>query len=211
MDFSFFIKLLKLLKQKQLIKNIKNKGEKIMKNKFLLGATKDKELVFGKFEITTRNNFQEFLVSFNIVIPFDGDNFDLEEYFEDWVEGLDKEYLYDLCEQNYCAPQELVNALVEDCVDVRDAMDCSLYPKVVEVDGVHYYFESSGCGQYDTRENMEFYTNKEAYDLLIELRDKYDLKEIDEEGIEKAKKIEKLLVTIDEKQWIADYIQKEEL
>lgn len=182
-----------------------------MKNKFLLGATKDKELVFGEFEITTRNNFQEFSAFFDIVIPFDGDNFDLEEYFEDWVEDLDKEFLYDLCEQNWCAPQELVNVLANNCVDVRDAIDCSLYPKVVEVDGVHYFFESSCCGQRDSRENIEFYTNKEAYDLLIELKDKYNLKEIDEEGIRKAKKIEKLLVTIDEKQWIADYIQKEEL
>lgn len=182
-----------------------------MRNKYLLGATKDKELVFGGFEITTRNNFQEFSASFDVVIPFDGDNFDLEEYFEDWVEGLDKEYLYDLCEQNWCAPQELVNALVDNCDDVRDVMDCSLYPEVVEVDGVHYYFKSSFCGQYDTREDMEFYTNKEAYDLLIELWDKYHLKEIDSEGVEKMNKVIKALRTTIETEWIADYIQKEEL
>lgn len=56
-----------------------------MKNKFLLGATKNKELVFGEFEITTRNGFQEFSASFKAVIPFDGDNFDLEEYYEYWI------------------------------------------------------------------------------------------------------------------------------
>lgn len=182
-----------------------------MRNKYLLGATQNKELVFGELEITTRNNFQEFSASFDVVIPFDGDDFDLEEYYEDWIEDLDKECLYDLCERNWCAPQELANALAKNCVDVRDAIDCSLYPEVVEVDGVDYYFESSCCGQHDTREDMECYTNKEAYDLVIELWDKYHLKEIDEEGVEKMKKTMKLLETIDEEEWIANYIQKEEL
>lgn len=182
-----------------------------MKNKFLLGATKNKELVFGEFEITTRNGFQEFSASFEAVIPFDGDNFDLEEYYEYWIEDLDKECLYDLCERNWCAPQELANALADNCVDVRDAIDCSLYPEVIEVDGVHYYFESSSGGQYDTRKDMEFYTNKEAYDLLIELWDKYHLKEIDSEGVEKMNRVIKALKTTEETEWIANYIQKEEL
>lgn len=180
--------------------------------KFLLGATKDKKLVFGEFEITTRNNFQEFIASFDIVTPFDGDNFDLETYFEDWVEDLDKEYLYDLCEQNWCAPQELVNTLADNCIDVSDVVDCSLYPEVIEVNDIHYYFESKSCGQHDTRETgMDSYVNKEAYDLLHELWDKYHLKEIDEDGKEKMEKVIKLLNKVNEKDWIANYIQENNL
>lgn len=180
--------------------------------KFLLGATKDKKLVFGEFEITTRNNFQEFVASFDVVTPFDGDNFDLEEYFEDWVEDLDKECLYDLCERNYCAPQELVNTLADNCIDVREAVDCSLYPEVIEVNDIHYYFESESCDQHDTREiGMDSYVNKEAYDLLHELWDKYHLKEIDEDGKEKMEKVIKLLNKVNEKDWIANYIQENNL
>lgn len=105
----------------------------------------------------------------------------------------------------------MANALADNCVDVRDAIDCSLYPEVIEVDGVHYYFESSSGSQYDTRKDMEFYTNKEAYDLLIELWDKYHLKEIDSEGVEKMNRVIKALKTTEETEWIANYIQKEEL
>lgn len=179
---------------------------------FLLGATKNKDILFAEFETTTRNGYKEFSVSFIEVIPFNGDDFDLEEYYEDWIDSFDKADLYDLCERNWCAPQELPKVLAEDCVDVRDAMDCGLYPEVVEVEGVHYYFESSRCGQYDSREKgMDRYVNKEAYDLLHELWDEYHLKEIDEEGKEKMKKVIKLLEEVNEKDWIANYIQENNL
>lgn len=180
--------------------------------KFLLGATKNKDILFTEFEITTRNNFQEFVASFNVVMPFNGDDFDLEEYYEDWIDDFDKADLYDLCEQNWCAPQELPKALAENCADVCDAIDCSLYPEVVEVEGAHYYFESGGCGQHDTREKgMDKYVNKEAYDLLHELWDEYHLKEIDEEGKKKMKRVIELLEEVNEKDWIAEYIQENNL
>ena len=51
-----------------------------MRNKYLLGANRDNELVFGEFEITYRNGYAEFTASFNTVRPFNGENFDLEEF-----------------------------------------------------------------------------------------------------------------------------------
>jgi hypothetical protein len=78
-----------------------------MRRKYLLGATTDREIVFGEFEITTRNGYPEFSASFDTVRPFDGDDYNLEEYFIDWCDCMDKATLYDMCERLYCSPQDL--------------------------------------------------------------------------------------------------------
>lgn len=185
-----------------------------MKKRFLLGATKYKELVFGNFEITTRNKYPEFTASFDTVKPFKGDEIDLIRYYEDWCDGMDKTYLYDLYERYHCSPQELPKELADECYDVRDAMDCSLYPEIIEVDGVNWYFESGSCGQHDTRKDgMEEYTNKNAYDILHAIWDEYHLSDIRKHGGEAnirecIEDITKILSEIDEKEWIKDYIRR---
>lgn len=179
-----------------------------MRRKYLLGATSDKELVFGEFEITYRNGYAEFTASFNNVRPFNGDNVDLEEYFEDWAEGLGKEIKYDMCYDYDCKPSELAKNLADDCNDIRDAMDCSIYPECYEINGDSWYFESMSCGQHDTRDEMEEIINPEAYDLLHELWDKYHLKKVDEEVISQVEKIESMLKEVDEEEWIIDYIDR---
>ena len=111
-----------------------------MRKKYLLGATVDNELVFGEFEITNRNGYSEFTASFDTVRPFNGEDYDLEEYYEGWIDGMDKEYLYDLCERFDCKPSELPKELADECYDIRDAIDCSLYPEEIEVNGESWYF-----------------------------------------------------------------------
>ena len=179
-----------------------------MRKKFLLGATADREIVFGEFEITHRNGYQQFSASFDCVRPFNGNDYDLEQYFEDWMDGCDKEYLYDLCERHWCSPQDLPGKLADECFDVRDALDCSLYPEEMQVDDDYWYFESSSCGQNDTREEMEEYTNKVAYDLLHKLWDKYHLMKVDEGVEEEVQKIVEMLDDVDEEAWIEDYIRR---
>jgi len=73
----------------------------------LLGTNKNQELVFGNFSLSYLKYWNKekgsyideivvnFSESFDIVRPFMGDDYDLENYFEKWQEGLDKEYLYD--------------------------------------------------------------------------------------------------------------------
>ena len=180
-----------------------------MRKKFLLGATVNREIVFGEFEITHRNGFPQFSASFDCVIPFEKDEYDLEEYYEDWVDGMPKDYLYDLCERFSCSPQDLPKHLADDCYDIRDAIDCSLYPEIIDVDGIEYCFESSSCGQHDTREDgMDEYVNQDAYDLLHKLWDKYHLMKVDVSVEEEVQKIVEMLEEVDEEAWIEDYIRR---
>lgn len=180
-----------------------------MRRKYLLGATEDREIVFGNFEITTRNGYPEFTASFDCVRPFEGNEYDLEAYYEDWCDCMDKEYLYDLCENNRCSPQDLPKVLANECCDVRDALDCSLYPEVIDIDGTDWYFESSSCGQCDTRKyGMDEYVNQEAYNLLHELWDEYHLKKVGDDVVEKVNKIIDMLEEVDEEEWIEDYIRR---
>ena len=179
-----------------------------MKKKYLLGATSDNELVFGEFKITHRNGYAEFTASFNTVRPFNGDNFDLKEYFEEILECLDKESKYDDCERLDCKPSELAEYLANECNDVRDVLDCSLYPECYTVDGDSWYFESGSCGQHDTRDDMDEIINPEAYNLLHKLWDTYHLKKVDNEIISQVEVLEAMLAEVDEEEWIVDYIQR---
>lgn len=180
-----------------------------MRRKYLLGATADREIVFAEFEVTGRNGYQEFTASFDTVRPFKGDDVDLLRYFENFVDDIGKESAYDLCEQNHCSPQDLPQILADECSDPRDALDCSLYPEEMNVDDEWWYFESGSCGQHDTREDgMDEYVNKEAYDLLHELWDKYHLKQVGEEVFAQVEKLNEMLEEVDEEEWIADYIRR---
>lgn len=180
-----------------------------MREKYLLGATANNELVFGEFEIRDWNGYPEFSASFNTVTPFKAEDYDLEEYYEEWVYGMDKEYLYDLCERFDCSPSELPKNLADECYDVRDALDCSLYPEKIIVDGESWCFESSSCGQHDTRKDgMEYYVNEEAYNLLHTLWDNYHLKKVDDDVVKQVEKLVNMLSSIDEEEWIINYIEE---
>ena len=179
-----------------------------MRKKFLLGATVDNELVFGEFGVTNRNGYLQFTASFDTVKPFNGENIDLEEYFEGWIDGFGKAELYNMCERFDCRPSELSKELADECYDVRDAIDCSVYPECYEVDGESWYFESRSGGQHDTRNEMEEIINKEAYDLLHELWDKHHLNKIDDAVVEQIGKLTNMLSDVDEEEWIVGYIER---
>lgn len=188
-----------------------------MKRKVLLGVNTDKEIVFGEMEITHRNEYPEFTASFNIVRPFNGDEVNLEDYFEGYADErqVGAEYVLEQYRNHNCSPQELPRELAEEYDDVRDVIDCSLFSEEYEIrnengDIEHWYFESGSCGQHDTRkEGMEKYVDKKAYDELHELWDKYHLKEVDEEKITKQMDDIENRLNVDWEDWITDYIRKE--
>lgn len=179
-----------------------------MRNKYLLGATADNELVFGEFGITHRNGYAEFTASFNTVRPFNGESVDMSEYFENFMEQMDKATLYGMCYDRDCSPSLLPIKLAEECNDVRDVMDCSLYPECYTVNGDSWYFESGSCGQHDTRDEMDEIINPEAYNLLHKLWDAYHLEEVDDEVVTEVEVLEAMLAEVDEEEWIVDYIQR---
>lgn len=184
-----------------------------MRKHILLGATEDNELVFADYEVTERNGYPEFSASFDTVRPFNGNDVDLECYFEDYADPkcMDATWIIDRCNWYDCSPQNLPKRLAEDCSDPRDAMDCSLYNEEYEIDGDYWYFESCGCGQHDTRGTMEVYVDESAYNDIHELWDKYHLKKVDKEEIlAKLESIEQRL-DIDEEEWIESYIREKML
>lgn len=180
-----------------------------MRHEFLLGATKNNELAFGEFEVTHRNGYAGFTASFYTVRPFNGENYDLEEYFKNVIGCMDKESLYDSCVNFDCKPSELAECFANECEDVRDALDCSLYPKCYQVDGESWYFEFGSCGQHDTRDEMEEIIYPEAYNLLHKLWDAYHLKRIDSDVESQVDKLFDMFDDcINEEAWIINYIQR---
>ncbi len=169
-----------------------------MRRKVLLGVNTDKEIVFGEMEITHRNGYPEFTASFNIVRPFNGDEVNLEDYFEGYADErqVGAEYVLEQCRNHNCSPQELPRELAEECDNVRDVIDCSLFSEEYEI-------------RNENGDIEHWYVDKKAYDELHELWDKYHLKEVDEEKITKQMDDIENRLNVDWEDWITDYIRKE--
>lgn len=175
-------------------------------NKFLLGATKYREIVFANIDI--RNG--RLSVSFDVVSPFrEKDIGDAIDYYEDLLDSVyDNEQKYEMCERYNCTPLQLPEELCDDWgSDVMDIRDCSLYPEIIDVDGEDWYFESSSCGQCNTRNDMEVYTNKELYDTIHEFWDEFHLRDIPPAIGLLVEAAMESLSTIDIEEWITNYIR----
>ena len=176
-------------------------------SKYLLGATKDKEIVFAKLEITTRNGYSEFTASFDTVKPFTAGEVDIKDYYENLIDEMDDKWLVQTLKQYDCPFSELAENLANDNSEIQDVRDCSIYSEIIEIDDTEWYFESYTGGQHDTREEMDIIINKEIYNKIHELWDNYHLKKVDESIIEEVNKLQTELQKIDEKAWIINYIQ----
>ena len=175
---------------------------------YLLGATKDNELVFGEFGVTERNGHQEFTASFNVVRPFRESSIDAAEIWEDRLYNYDNDWKYQQCEEFDCAPSELADNLANEYCDVMELIDCSLYDECYTIGNEDWYFESVACGQHDSSGDMLEYANEDAYDALINLWNNYHLKQVDDSVIEKVKQIASELFDVDEEAWITDFIKR---
>lgn len=185
-----------------------------MEHKILLGVNNENEIVFADVEIRTRNGYEEFAASFEMVYPFAGTSEVIQdiiyEYYEGFVGGIDDAWKYQLCEQYDCKPSELVDELANSCEDVRDAIDCSLYPEFIYIDGKEWYFESRSCGQADPEEiGMKKYTNERLYRLIYDTWKKYHLQKADDVCKNAYIEILELDEDIDETGWIGEYIKED--
>lgn len=182
-----------------------------MSEKYLLGATKDNELVFGEFGVTTRNGYPEFTASFCTVRPFPASEVDAYSYYENLVEDggvYDDAQLYHFCKKWNCRPDELVDEMIEHMGDSpADIRDCSLYPETIEIDDEEWFFESCGGGQHDTRKEMDVYTDVACYNVLHLLWDDYHLKQVDENVIKTVENLKTQLEKIDTTEWITSFIK----
>lgn len=179
-------------------------------NNYLIGATKNHEIVFANFGIRQCGNGNEqprFSASFDTVMPFDADTFDFTSYCDMFVSEMDKDCLWEECDAYDCKPSELARRMA-NCCDVMEIIDCSIYPECYDIDGHDWYFESVGCGQHDTRNDIEEITHIDAYNKLHELWDNYHLKPVDDSIAKQVERLATSFAKIDEVEWITDYIKR---
>lgn len=167
----------------------------------LLGAT-DNELVFANINVRENKTLS---ISFGLVTPTIIDNEYLYERFASLMDSLSKEDLYDLCVQYNVAPSNLIDEMFA-YASVEDIIDISTFPEQVEINGDEWVFESSSCGQCETRNVMSEYIDKDAYMRLMTLWDNYHLQTIDDDTIKEVETIIEKLNEVDQMEFIQDYI-----
>ena len=180
--------------------------------KYLLGFSKEKEVVFGEIDV----NNGVLTASFDTVAPFLNEEIDGIEYFEQLLdECFSDDQKYELCVKYNCAPSELAEALADDpseSVDsLADERDCSIYSDRINVDGNEWAFESSNGGQYDfLKDGMLEFVDESAVKELYALWKEYHLKKVDDTIVEKVARLQaKLDIGIcREEAMIASYIKK---
>ena len=101
-----------------------------MSRKYLLGATKDNELVFGELEVTRRNGYPEFTACFCTVKPFNAESFDIEDYWNNYIEEMEccdnGKWVLEELKRRDCAYSDLAGELADECEDARECIDSVL-------------------------------------------------------------------------------------
>ena len=161
-----------------------------MKRTILLGVN-GSQIYTGEFEVTTRNGYKEFTVSFNIGWAFDVDNIDdsAENYFEELWNNSDDERKLEMLQDGEITKAEARDKFINDTyyyTGYRAFIDCSCTDYEVDdmTNGDTINFETVACGQVDIREEENFentiFTNKKTVMKLLEFWDSFHLKEITE-------------------------------
>lgn len=154
-----------------------------MRNKgVLLGSTRNGELVLADIEIRYANwrKAYTFTVSFNSVRPFNVEQFDVEGYWRDNIDYLDKDTVLNALESFDCKYSELPEYMADD-LGIEGTVDCSNDIDWVTIDGDDWAFELVSCGQHDTRGEIAEFIDQAAYDELHKLWDKYHLHALTED------------------------------
>ena len=184
-----------------------------MRRKILLGFTHDYEVAFAEVNLYEKlDKKYTFTMSTYLIRPFKVDDIDLEQYAEDWIDGMEGGYLYTLCERFDCKPSELAEYIASE-EGIEGLMDLSIYSDFIEIDGDEFGFESGTCGQHDTRGDMLEYVNEEHYNKLHEFWDEYHLKVIPEDKIIELNELLSKMVKVNNDEeipymqnWIKEYL-----
>lgn len=159
---------------------------------YLLGVVDNTILTCNVGKRYKLNNRNEVSVAFNVGELIDIDNIDkdyMRDYFEELFDCMDSDTKINWLENGYITKDEWIDNQVADC-DYRDVYDCSCTDYEITVNDTNYNFESTCCGQHDIREESNFkdfvYTNKKAFNLIMELWDNYHIKNLSNEGNEKV-------------------------
>lgn len=183
----------------------------MLKEKMLLGATKEGTLVFANIEI--RGDERIFSVSFNEVRPFIASDTYLKERLEGIFDDYDCDYKLRLLQDYDCKYSELLDEHYSQIMrydGVEGIMDISLYPESFQVSDIDddIYFDSVSCGQGDYREQL-IPINHIFTECVFILWDKYHLNNICKEkyiAIEKA--IKEYTSSFNEEEWVKNWLEE---
>lgn len=193
-----------------------------MRKEFLIGFTKDYEIIIAELELRDWNFENEFSASFSISSIINADNtiYD-EDYIYNYVDSMldeyDATYKLELCERYDCSPQNLCNKMTEVYLnnpeEMKDLIDCSCYPNEVSINDIDYIFRADSFGQHDTRDDLLYAIDNDLYNDIHDLWDKYHLKQLDEKGLELYNSVIERASKIDEEEEIKKFIDeyKEEI
>lgn len=175
--------------------------DNIRKN-FLLGVNKEEnKIYFGKIEVTTRNGYKEFTASFDVGEAFDINDIDLQEQCQDLWDCYDAQQKLDLLYDGDRTREDVFDDWTRYS-DYKEFKDCSCTDYETELNnGQTINFETTCGGQHDIREDKEefnniIFTDKKAVDLILELWNKYHLKNIENNIQDVESKINEILKRI---------------
>ena len=172
-----------------------------MRKKFLLGVMNDK-IIIGEFEVRDWNGYNEFSASFDVGEAFNIDlsEDEIKDYWNEYFNCISDSEKLDILQDGERTKQDWLDEMVSNSY-YSDIKDCSCTDLELEYSGSTINFETISCGQHDCRKDEEFkdmvFTNKEAFDKLMNLWDKYHLSKIDQDGLKEIEEIENLLEPFD--------------
>lgn len=193
-----------------------------MRKKFLIGFTKDYNIIVAELELRDQNFENELSCSFDesSIINANETVYN-EDYIYDYIDsmlgGYDAEYRLELCERYDCSPQNLCDKMTEIYLnnpeEMKDLIDCSCYSKEISINDVDYIFRADAYGQHDTRDNLLYAIDNDLYNDIHYLWDNYHLKQLDEKNLELYDSIIERASKIDEEEEIKKFIEeyKEEI
>ena len=169
-----------------------------MRKEFLLGVMGN-QIVIGEFGVEERwENSKVFSASFSIGEAFDTNvsEDEIRDWWEEYWNCLDKSTKLDYLQDGEITKQDWLDDRVYES-DYTSIRDCSCTDLELDYNGMVINFESIGCGQHNCRKDENFkdmvFTNKEAFDKLMELWDKYHLAVVDETIEKEVEELEKTL------------------
>lgn len=176
-----------------------------IRKEFLLGVNNiENKIYLGEINLTHRNGYPEFTACFDVGEAFDIEDINEEytqEYFNNLWECVDAETKINWLDDGEMTRQEVFESW--DTGDYRDIKDCSCTDYETTLNnGQTINFGTTCCGQHDIRENIEefkniIFTDKKAVLLILELWDKYHLKNVKNNIKEVETKINKIINRID--------------
>lgn len=183
---------------------------------YLLGSTIDNELVtcrIGLRDYCDKPNWLNISFAVYSIVP----EHRLPEMLKWRLEDMDKDYLYDLCWEYRCAPQNLFNEIlasgpIEDFIplDTCAGVD-SVFVEYSRYKMKGYFFEGIEYGQTDTQDRMERYVDEDVYNFILDIWRRCHMSHVDDETVKKINGIVNVLESFDEEEWIIDLIKSQDL